>query len=509
MRRTITTLAAAAVLAAAGTAPGAPLSETFTYQGQLEDAGDLASGSYDFRFQLFDAATGGSPIGSQIFRTNQTVTDGLFNLTVNFGGIGLIFDGERRWLEVAVRPAGVGTYTVLGPRQEMTTTPYAAYALNAQTAETAVFAAGADVSLHDAYSNGRTIDAKAGEVAIENSAGSLSNPALLRIGKTGGSGGGGELWITSTTGNNVVELSNVSDGSGIIQVKNAVGTPIVNLYRDQSAGGGGYISAYRRDGSGTGSSIGFEAQGNWAGTESALVTIRGETTTMFLDSSQDGDGSVRLDPDAINATEMLNEPGAASATFASTLNVLDDVATVISRTITCPTSGYVLVIGSAELELSHTNGTTSRINFGVSDTPSGYANNTDIDVGVPSGAASGSYYTAGTSHGLFSVTSGAHTFYLNVDHDAGSGADVSDAQLTCIFIPTSYGTVTSTLMAPDGGHGDGLGPRVGGMSPAELEAERELSILSDQERRLAELDAVRAEIARLEARLDEVERDAR
>ncbi|MEZ6317502.1 MAG: hypothetical protein R3B49_01930 [Phycisphaerales bacterium] len=508
MRRTLATLTAAAILAAAGACYGAPLTETFTYQGQLEDTGELANGSYDFRFQLFDAASGGTPVGSQIFRTNQAVADGLFNLTVNFGGIGLIFDGQRRWLEVAVRPAGVGSYAVMGPRQEMTTTPYAAYALNAQTAETAAFAADADITLHDAYANGPTIDAKAGEVAIVNSAGGISTPAVLRLGKNAAvAGGGGELVVTNSSGNPAVELSNLSDNSGIVQVINAVGTPIVNLQRDTSAGGGGYINAYRRDSSGSGSSIGFEAQGNYAGTESAFVTIRGNTTTMFFDSSSDGDASAVLDSGAINATEILNEVGAASETFSSSFSVADAVGSVISRTITCPTSGYVLVIGSGEVALPHTNGTTTRINFGVSDTSTVYSVNTDIDVGLPSGAASGTYYIPATSHGLFSVTSGAHTFYLNADHDSGSGAVISDAQLTCVFIPTSYGTITPTLLAPDGGRNDGLGAHVGPMTQDDILMEREVSVLADEQRRADELAAVREQVARLEARLAEVERE--
>ena len=36
----------------------------FTYQGQLNDNGTPASGSFDFEFKLFDAAGGGTQVGT-------------------------------------------------------------------------------------------------------------------------------------------------------------------------------------------------------------------------------------------------------------------------------------------------------------------------------------------------------------------------------------------------------------------------------------------------------------
>ena len=41
--------------------PARAQSTAFTYQGSLEDSGQPASGLHDFRFRLFDAATGGAP----------------------------------------------------------------------------------------------------------------------------------------------------------------------------------------------------------------------------------------------------------------------------------------------------------------------------------------------------------------------------------------------------------------------------------------------------------------
>ena len=42
----------------------APLGAGFTYQGKLTDGGTPANGTYDFEFNLYDALSGGSPVGS-------------------------------------------------------------------------------------------------------------------------------------------------------------------------------------------------------------------------------------------------------------------------------------------------------------------------------------------------------------------------------------------------------------------------------------------------------------
>jgi hypothetical protein len=96
----------------------------FTYQGQLKDGGVAASGQYDLQFALFDAASGGSQVGSTQAVLNQTVTDGLFTVQLDFGA-DAPFQGEARWLEIAARIAGGGSYTTLSPRQALTAAPYA------------------------------------------------------------------------------------------------------------------------------------------------------------------------------------------------------------------------------------------------------------------------------------------------------------------------------------------------------------------------------------------------
>src|SRR5262245_53365171 len=61
-----------------------PFGPEFTYQGRLNDASGGATGHYDFRFALQDAAVGGAPI---VVVTNQnvTVSNGLLTTQINFG----------------------------------------------------------------------------------------------------------------------------------------------------------------------------------------------------------------------------------------------------------------------------------------------------------------------------------------------------------------------------------------------------------------------------------------
>lgn len=94
----------------------------FTYQGRLNNAGSPANGSYDLTFTLFAASSGGTASGGPVTNAATAVTNGLFIATVDFGNI---FIGSSNWLEIAVRSNGVGAFTTLSPRNQVTPTPYA------------------------------------------------------------------------------------------------------------------------------------------------------------------------------------------------------------------------------------------------------------------------------------------------------------------------------------------------------------------------------------------------
>jgi hypothetical protein len=69
-------------------------------------------------------------VGSTETIGDVPVSDGFFTVELDFGPG--VFDGDARWLEVAVRQgSSVGDYTTLIPRQALTAAPYAQFSQNA------------------------------------------------------------------------------------------------------------------------------------------------------------------------------------------------------------------------------------------------------------------------------------------------------------------------------------------------------------------------------------------
>ncbi len=114
-----------AALAVVAPATASAVNRVFTYQGEVEKNGTPFEGVCDFRFGIFDAATGGSQSGTTQ-AASATVNGGLFSALINTNDA---FDGGTRFLDVSMRcPGGSGSYVGLTPRQELTATPYSFYA---------------------------------------------------------------------------------------------------------------------------------------------------------------------------------------------------------------------------------------------------------------------------------------------------------------------------------------------------------------------------------------------
>ena len=102
----------------------------FTYQGQLQNNGLPASGTYNFTFTLFNAGTGGAYDGPGPHTNNGViVSNGLFTVLIDFGAS--VWNGTTNWLEVAVETNGASPFTTLAPRQHITPVPYAIFASTA------------------------------------------------------------------------------------------------------------------------------------------------------------------------------------------------------------------------------------------------------------------------------------------------------------------------------------------------------------------------------------------
>jgi hypothetical protein len=115
-----------------------PVGTAFTYQGQLLVSLAPPNTPHDFVFRLYTNASTATVLAGPITNQNVIVSNGLFTTKIDFGPGA--FNGDKRFLEIAVRPAGPGSFTTLATRQELSPTPYAIYAVNSGTASNAATA---------------------------------------------------------------------------------------------------------------------------------------------------------------------------------------------------------------------------------------------------------------------------------------------------------------------------------------------------------------------------------
>jgi len=121
--RTLIIIAIVLILSSGPAAAQQAGGTAWTYQGQLTQSGSPVTGTCDFQFALYDAASSGSQVGSTLSQT-LGVDAGLFITLLDFGASA--WSGDARYLDISVRcPAGSGSYTTLTPRQQLSPTPYA------------------------------------------------------------------------------------------------------------------------------------------------------------------------------------------------------------------------------------------------------------------------------------------------------------------------------------------------------------------------------------------------
>ena len=121
------------LLVSGGTVAAVGQGTEFTYQARITQDDSPVNASCDLQFGLFDAVTGGTQVGTTQTKSNVTVSDGLFTVSLDFGSGA--FSGDSRWLEVSVRcPSGGGEFRTFSPRRPVSSSPYALYAPTAGSA---------------------------------------------------------------------------------------------------------------------------------------------------------------------------------------------------------------------------------------------------------------------------------------------------------------------------------------------------------------------------------------
>jgi len=518
----------------------AQIPQTVSYQGRLLDASGVpvTDGNYDLTFKLYQVAGGpDAPVWTEA-QPATPVSSGLFHVLL--GGVNplnLAFD-RPYWLGVTI-----GAGSELTPRIPLAASPYSLNTLKVASGtvvqslnslrDDVTLAAGSNISITPAGQT-LTISATGGGLSLPF-VNTTSNASTLFDLTNSGAGGAGSFKISNAINTNPALYARstglgaalVADGTayvgsatrsgelhlfrsgvatsmlqaittatgGRLQLHDEAGNQTLYLAADNN-GAGGYMDIRRNA-----ANSGFLVDGNVSGTGEPRVDVIGSTRYAGFDMSATGNSSVLLPTDAIAASEMLDEPGLAYQTDGTSLITLDGTTqTLLSRSITAPAAGYVIVIGSVVGQAQHTNGIVDAVVFGVGSAAGTFGTDRIMALIAPSSLATNTYYFPVTVQGVFSVSSGTSTFYLLGDEDAGSWR-ATDMQLTLLYVRTAYGTVASPVANTPAGLVREKVASVG-VSPAAVEAERAEARASAAARLERELEQMRAQLEELQRRVE-------
>ena len=267
MRTTIVFFAgviASILVAAAAFRGGTPVDYTFTYQGQLRNAGALVNGPVDLRITLWDSDVAGGQVGAINNYQAVPITDGRFAVGLNFGATA--FDGSNRWVQLEFRsPAGSGQYLTLNPRDKIMATPYAMFALNggngiwnynAENQSVSVLGQKVGIGTSNPTAALEVVSATGGDDSVKLPAGSVGTAEVLSQLVTGSStfcgshGGSGAIVVVNKTfvvpANGYVSIVGtgmIDFGGSLVVMVDGVPVPLNSIAYDSNSstvGGRGF-----------------------------------------------------------------------------------------------------------------------------------------------------------------------------------------------------------------------------------------------------------------------------
>lgn len=506
MRSIILTNLLVLVLAATAVAE---VPQTVSFQGRLTDSDGVAvpDGEHTVTITIYAHPTEGFPVWNRSRQVN--VSGGVFSVILGeILALDLPFDQDYY---VSVTYENEPPMT---PRIPLTASPYA-LGVHGSAAVTSLNGVTGDANL--VAGSNVTIDSSGSDLVI-SATGDVADNDWTVVGEdmhaspTGDVGIGtsdpeskfqvvGNITAGGITGEGSVYAYNNGDeyavlggdyqgeGSQLLLVSET--GDYHTVLRPDLDGEGGYFKVS----SGLGDSA-FEVNGYANVDGQPRVSMHGNSSVVF-DLGESGDGSVLLPVDAINASEIFNEPGVASRTqHGGTGYVLTDSHTPItSRSISAPSDGYIMATASVEVELNH-QGTASYVTTGLSQTTNSLPNTQDHTVLLPDGAGQGQYLFPCSATTVVPVAAGYHTIYLLGSKGGAGDAKARDAQLSLLFVPTSYGLVTMAD-GNDGGKQGDSDRRSPAVTSSDLAEEQRQSARANQDR-------VDRELADLRAKLDAV-----
>ena len=452
--------------------------QTISYQGRLTDAaGDPAPDvAVLVNFTIWDASTAGTALWNSGFQAIIPAA-GLFNYALG-SNVALpdnLFSDTIRYLGITI-----GTDPELTPRERFRTVPYAYQALRADTADiSATVFDGAITGPKLAANSVNSGNIVNGTITADDLA--TNSVAALEIQPN--AVGSSEVMDNSLTADDLAsnsvgaaEIAANSVGNSEM-MDNAIGSPEVlnnsltaadlaassvgasELANSAVIGGvGGHIV----DGSITAadlatSSVGAdEIQTNAVGaSELATSSVIGGTGGDILDntiSSADILNSTITGADIASGSifdiDLGDEPGVAQATSTSAITLTAGVQTLIARTLTAPTTGFVFAVATFQVNVSHSSGSFDRSLYGVSTTTTMPSNATEL--GISNLASSGTRKRVLTVSRMFQVGSGAITYRLLGNKLQGVNPGVDNLNLALLFFPTAYGAFSvSPPLPPD------------------------------------------------------------
>lgn len=453
MNRFAKLLAGLCVLAAAAGPAAAQNEIPVTYQGRLVDNGAAQSGFFDFQFTVFDAATGGTKIVGEQIIGGVRVTDGLFTLELQLPRDGTA--DEERWLEIRVRPAGGGSFTLLTDRQRITPAPEAGNtaAARLQPDDSVQIGFGGPLGVRTAYDQfdavafGTVIGATQKQTFIAETTGTVTDfVARYNEAFTGAVDVYVELEQMDT---------NVIVASGVILNQTAPFTSIpadtINglvlcgapyelriFYTDATTG---VPETKARTGALPDPYPDGEVVNNPAADLNARIDVdRGASQVTVFDNGlallnggmvvgpdDSGDTGVVLPKSSVNPGEMLGEPGLIEGETPLAADPSDAVRTA---RVLAPVDGYVLAIGTGGVSLGNSSVRTVGLSSSLVGGPVFQQSaNSNVDEFTPF-----SVTVPIMVQGVFPIEAGQQIdIYLTVP----SGG-LSDARLNAMFFPTSY-----------------------------------------------------------------------
>ena len=166
-------------------------------------------------------------------------------------------------------------------------------------------------------------------------------------------------------------------------------------------------------------------------------------TIVEVDIATGGVASNEILDNSVQAADVLDEPGVA-AVWSFGLVLSSTPASVASRQLFHPASGYVVAIASSNGYLDHSINSRSDITISISATSTSHNTQNDMVFGLPSTAATGKYRSSMSTTEVFPVTgSGIVTYYLIGNSEFGGNFNsVFGSNLVLMYFPTAYGTIT-------------------------------------------------------------------